>query len=517
MPGTDDGAPSASTDARRIAAIRADVDEMLTSQAKILFESWTRGRTPDLGPSVAGREPLLSRETVAFVKAAALQQRGDERRARSLLHAFLLGEYLSREASRAVPTISPPMMIWKGQTIPTTRARELLASEPDPARRAAIERAWVSAERRQANGTLDWWQALSAAARRVGYPTLVPLAEELRGESVNDLAALAEATLAGTQTIYSSLLDDLGRSELRRPLTALRGRDLPRLLATVEGPRVFPSAQLSSNAKGTFAKLGLDLAGREGVLLDEEARPGKDPRALTLPVQVPRDVRVAWIPAPGAEPMRALLNEMGAAAFYSRITSTRVEFRRLGTVTVRAWADLFEELTGDPAWLALRSGSPQSHIGRMVQAAAVGRLHDARRLAARLLVEIGRGRGTPVDAKALLARAFARPVEQDELDLFLLERDPLLESADRLRSALIAAQAEVFLGRRAGGPWWNHEASGAWLASAFAEGSRLTPAELSRELGAEKLDASALAATCRARVSEAGVELATVDADQHAR
>jgi hypothetical protein len=291
----------------------------------------------------------------------------------------------------------------------------------------------------------------------------------------------------------------MARLELSKRLAEVRGRDLPRLFRAGENARAFPAARLA-DAQGALAALGLDLAGRPGVVVDADARPGKDPRALTLPVDVPRGVRLSFAPVSGAEELRGLLHELGAAAYYTHATTPVLEFRRLGAVTGEAWATLFEDLAGDPGWLGERTGLGDSHLAALIRATAARRLHRARTLAACMLVEIGRARGQgAAAAKAILERAFARPVEAEELELFLADRDPLLQSADALRALLLAADAEAFLAARVPAPWWRAKESGALLAGLFADGSRLDPTALAHALGASALGAAALDASTRAR------------------
>jgi hypothetical protein len=505
-PGSSAGA--AQGDAR-LESLRTLVDRNLGAQAKLLWETWTRGAPPDLDAKLAPPEPLFSPATLAFVKSARKRAEGDERRALALLHAFLLGEHLSREAATVVPPQAA--VAWDGRSVPASQVPALLAAEPDAARRAALEHAWAETARRNGPAAQARWQAIASAARRIGYDSLLALAAELRGEPAAALAALAQGVLGATEPAYRALLTALAQVEMGKDLSALRGRDLPWLLRAGEDARAFPAGRAAADVEATLSSLGLGLTSRPGVVLDTEARPGKDPRALALPIDVPGDVRVSFVSQGGAAELRALLHEMGAATFYAHVASPVLEFRRLGTVTAETWAFLFEDLAGDPSWLGERTGLDESHAAPIVRAAAARRLHAARSLAARILVEIARGHEgekAREAARAILASAFVHEVEPDELELFLQERDPLLESADALRALLLAAQAEAFLSSRAKGPWWRSKESGTWLAAAFAEGSRLGPAERARTFGVASIDASALATSCRARAAAAGVRLA---------
>ncbi len=498
----------------RLASIRTEVERLLTAQAKLLWETWTRGASPDLDASLAGREALFSRETLAFVKDARDSAEGDERRALALLHAFLVGEHLARDAAAGSQAAAGRLgLTWDGRTVPTEHVPRLLALEPDPARRTELERAWADAERRQAGVTDARWRGIAAAAGRIGYGSLLALAVELRGEPTRALGALANSVLGETDAEYRALVDALAHVEMGAGLAQLRGRDMPRLLRAGEDARAFPAGRATGDVGKTLAALGLELARRPGVVLDLEARSGKDPRPLALPVEVPGGVRVSFAPQGGAAELRALLHEMGVATYYAYVATPVLEFRRLGAVTSETWAGLFEDLASDPKWLAEHTGLAESHLAPIVRTAAARRLHQARTLAARVLIEIGRAGkpgGSPAVAKAILERAFARPVEADELELFLLERDPLLESADALRALLLAAQGEAFLAGRSPTSWWGSKESGAWLAAAFAAGSRLAPADLARSFGAARVDASALVASSRARAAAAGISQAAV-------
>ncbi len=499
--------------AERLAAIRAQVDTLLATEARVLWEVWTTGRSGDLEPSLASHAALLAPSTLGAVKEARDAAQGDEQRALSLLYAFLVGEHLGRAAPPAPPA---PVISWDARAIAASRVPSLLATEADAARRAALEHAWAEAERGQAQGVEARWRAIAAAARRLGYGSLPALAAELRGEPVEALAALAEGVLASTDASYRALLDALGRVELGKGLAVLRGRDLPRLFRAGEDSRTFPPARLASLPETVLSGVGLALAGPPPLVIDAEARPGKDPRALALPVEVPGSVRLSYTAGGGAGELRGLLHEVGAAAFYARVTSPALEFKRLGAVTGEAWALLFEGLAGDPGWLAERTGLAEGHLAPLVRAAAARRLHQARTLAARVLVEVARAGGRDAPAGlAILERAFARTVEADELDLFLAERDPLLAAADTLRALLIAAQAEQRLVALAQGPWWRSPVSGAALGTVFADGSRLAPADLAHALGAAALDGAALADSARARASAAGLRL--VDSPRVAR
>jgi hypothetical protein len=474
--------------------VRSEVDALLRAQGLALWGAWTRGERIDLAKSYSGRERLLSAETVRNVRAAAQRASGDERRALQLLHAFLAGEHLARETgasserlarARAAATIS-----WDGQQVPAERVPALLAAEPDGARRTALARAYGAATATWAPLADAEVQELDTAARRLGHPSLLALAAEMRGESIEALAALADEVLAATAKPYEAAVGALARAELDVAPDAVRGRDVPRLLRA-SNDRLFPAARLLADARALFAPLGLDPTQRAGVSIDAEPRPRKDPRPLALPVDVPGDVRLSFVPAPGGPELRALVHELASASYYASVQSPHLEFRRLGGVVVRSWSLLFEEVLGDPAWLLARTGDTEHHLAPVVRAAAARRLHAARDAAVRVLLEARRPRNA-ADAATFLERAWLRPVGPEEAAVALADRDPLLQSADALRATLFAAQAELLLGR-GGAPWWKTPRSGPFIRNAFAEGARHPPGAIVRALGAPGLRAAPLA------------------------
>jgi hypothetical protein len=245
--------------------------------------------------------------------------------------------------------------------------------------------------------------------RRPRAGTLPALAAELRGESIEALGALAEGVLSTTEATYRALLGHLAQRELGRTLGDVRGRDLPRLLRGGDDPGAPPPSHVAREALAALAALGLDLS-RLGVTLDLDSRPGKDPRALAFPIEVPKDVRISFAPSGTPGELRALLHELGAAAFYARITTPVLEFRRLGNVTAATWAALAEDLASEPAWLADRTGRTVSEVAPMVRRRRAP-AHAVRSLAACVLARRPRGCAPTAKAEAILARS-ARPVRR---------------------------------------------------------------------------------------------------------
>lgn len=500
--------------ADRLAPIRADVEALLAEQGEMLWRAWTSGAPADPRQALAKRERLLEPGTLAAVREAAAAAKPGERRPLALLEAFLVGERLARDTARSAEKLAAARAqaaaTWEGREIPARKLPALLAAEADAGRRAAIEKALAQAEQRWAPAAEEHRRALLEAARALGAPDLLALAPLLRGEPADALAARAQAVLAATRPAYVALLDLVGRRELGIPFEKLRSRDLPRLQALAHDGRAFPAGKALQGGLATLRGLGIDLSAAPGFTLDAEARPGKDPRTLLLPVAVPGGVRLSLVPAGGAAEARGVLRALGSAAFLTGIRAPEPELRLLSGVALEAFGGLLEELAGDPAWLAEHTGLSEHNLEPLVRAGAARRLHLVRELAARLLLEVGRQR-EPARA-AELARAaceqlLARPPTAEEVALFAAEPDPLLRSADLLAGQLLAAQAEGWLAAAGGPAWWRSPAAGALLRGAFAPGSGPDAAGLAAAFGRPGLDAAALLARTGLRAERAGLRL----------
>jgi hypothetical protein len=503
------GAPAGHADP--LPAIRADVEGLLRDQAEDLWRVWTTGAPPDQARAWRGRQRLLAPETLARVTAARERAGGDEWRALSHLRAFLAGERLAHAAAGPAEALAGAEaeagFAWEGRRLPLSDLQGLLAGEPDAARRAAIEKAHAAASARLAPLAEAWARALDAEARRLGARDLLALAADLRGEPAEALAALAEAVLAATDASWRGLAADLARRELGPLPGGPRERDLPRLERLAHESQAFPAARLRDDGATAFRGLGIDLGALPGLEVDDAPRPGKHPRPLMLPVAVPGAIRLSVRPAGGAAEARAFLRELGAGVALAHVKSPAVEFRRLGPAWFSgAWGRLSGGLTGHPDWLAERVGLGNHGLGREVRAAWLERLHEVRLAAARLAAEVeaarSHARGGEIRAR-WLGRALGAPADPAEGER-ALRRDPLLRSADVLRAELLAAQAETFLARRAGGPaFWRRRENGEWLRRVWAEGSRQSAAELAQAMGFPALEPSALASLARARIEGA--------------
>jgi len=292
----------------------------------------------------------------------------------------------------------------------------------------------------------------------------------------------------------------------------LRRADLPRLVRSAAADSQFPPGKGWASAQATLAAVGVDLG---KVRVDAEPSPSKAARPLALLVDPPGDVRLSVRPIGGFEEQRAVLHEAARAAGAAATDVPRWELAQLGAGSAaEGVAQLFEELTGDPAWLREQTALRGEPLDDLVHTQATRRLLAARRAAAMVLFEIRRHQGAATaEANAalyrqLLQRATFAAFSEDDAGRWALEADGWLRAATQLQGALLAAQIQQALEKKPEGGkpapeahWWHEAEAGAALRKVWADGRSGTAEEAARDLGAAALDPAVLAAIADRQLS----------------
>ncbi len=470
----------------RFTPLREAAESLLRAQGEAAWRGWTTGEPADPSATWAGREALLDPAGLAALQEAiAAAGAGAERSRLERLRAFVLGEQLARAAAEPTQAVaaarSAATFAWEKRTVPLRGLPALLAGEPEAPRRKAAAAAWAGSLLKLEKATAARDAALLRAGSSRGFTSPLALAGALRLEDPEQLAALAESTLAAGDQSWPATLDALARQELGAGAARLQEWDLPRLLRATATPGAFPADRLVSDLGLLVTGLGLDLSAGGRLIVDADARPGKIPRPLAVPVEVPASIRLALTPLAGLDAYRSSLHELGVALSLAHVEpGASLEDRRLPPAwQTQAWGLLFEEIASDRAWLTTRGVAPAA-AEREARVAAARRTHAMRVAAATVLIEVARARD-PATASArwaeLAPRAFGHPVERGVPLPWRLEPDPLLRAADTLRAHLLTARLSAALAVRAGDrPWWRSPEAGAWLREAWLGGGGVPPA-----------------------------------------
>lgn len=487
-------------DRRPIAAIRTQIHDLLQRQAELYWRNWSRGERVDFSSAYEGTERLFTADTVRLLREAARNAEGDDRRALETLTAFVTGELVAHETAAVreqADRYEADAVVRLGESeYPFRQLDRQLAAEPSAARRSRLHAAAepvVTELARLAQQRID---RTSEVAKSLGFTSTLALGAKLREFDPQELEALAESVLDATEAPYLEHVDALAREDLAIPLSRMSRADVPRLFRGLRTQGAFPAAGEVEAGLRTFTGLGIDPTKQDNLLIDAQPQPGKNARALCVPVSPPDDVRLSVRPVGGADEYRAFLHELGHAQHYAHAKHPRWELRQLGNeASTEAYSLLFDRLLDSPEWLAKHAKLDEETRTRQIRKATLRQLYLLRRQAAQLLFDLrwhsGRLDAPPAQAhRALMSRAEGYELESSE-GAFLVESEDLFAASQPLRATLLAAQIEKHLVAVYGDHWWQSKAAGDWLRALWAEGTALSPDEVARRAGADRLSADA--------------------------
>jgi hypothetical protein len=497
--------PPEVTEARELTpqvhALEDQARALLREQDERVWKSWTQGTPADLAATYKGKESLFTPEAIAKIhRLRELTIDPLDARALGRLETYFVGEYLARRTEDLTGTIANLTASLKfthqGQDYAYRDLERLLANEKSALKRRALYEAATPAVERLTEAVKRRNEGLVAALKAIGT-NYAAYGADLRQADLTRLRQLADELLEVTQKPYLQVMDRLAHDELGQKLEDLRRADLPRLFRPEVVDRYFPKDALWTRANATAQGLGIDVKGIKGLTLDLEDRPQKDPRGLTLPIEIPTDVRVSLKPADGVREQLSFLHELGHALHDTHSREMRFELSKLGDATVpEAFASTFEDLAEDPVWLTQQAGLSGDVLARFLSTASARRLFLVRRAAGRLLYSIALHTGDEQDPAKLYTRVMSRtlgiPVAQEDAARALLDDDEFFQSADPLRAWMLSAQLEAQLKTRFGPTWWESRDAGAFLIALWRVGNAPTPEELARTFGEHELEPEVL-------------------------
>jgi hypothetical protein len=405
-----------------------------------------------------------------------------------------LGNLTRREAEAIARLEASLTATVDGEEIPYRMLRPTVANEPDRGRRERLEEARVElAEER----LLPSWIAVDAkrreGSRALGATTYRELYERF-GFPLEELAAQARAFLDETEGLHVAAFDRFLRRRVGVPLKEARRHDVLRAFRGSEWDDAFPADRMVPALEWTLDGLGIDLGAQENVQLDLEPRPQKTPRAFCAPIEVPDRIKLVIKPMGGPDDWHAFFHEAGHAEHFAHVSrDLPVEFRRLGDNSVtEGWAMLFEHLVDDPAWLSRRLDFAKPED--FAEESAVSLLYVVRRYAGKLLYELelhGEVEVESMQSRYVELLHDATKIEPSGAD-YLADVDDGFYCTCYLRAWAFHTQIESHLREELGRAWFTRAEAGSLLRELWAEGQRLTAAELLDQVAGTTLELAAV-------------------------
>jgi hypothetical protein len=477
-----------------IDALSADADRFLAEMDEETYLHFSgQKETYELAAIYKRHERLTELDT-----ALALGASVDGERRRRELWKFAcegyLGNFVSEEAERVAELEATLTATVDGEVIPYRMLKPRLMNEEDRDARARIEAARNELTEEHLNALeLQAAQVVQRETERLGAANQAELYRSF-GFPLDDLAEQCRSFLAETEELWEEAGDRFFRSRVGIGLDEIARFDVGRAWRGAEWDSAFPPDRMLSALEGTLGDLGIDLRAQEGVELDLEERPHKDPRAFCSPIEVPGRVILVMKPQGGPDDWRTLFHEAGHTEHFAHTdASLSPEERRLGDNAVtEGWAMLLEHVTIDPVWLDRRLGFPRPY--EFAAEGATQLLWIVRRYCAKLLYELEFH--TAEDLTALRPRyvellSDATKVEPAGTD-YLNDIDDGFYASQYLRAWALEAQLRAYLRERFGNAWFSQREAGSLLRELWAEGQKPTADELLHEVSGETLELAAV-------------------------
>jgi len=448
---------------------------------------------------------LFSRDAVQALREldARTTEDGDERRRARMLLDFAVEGYVG-EATKAIEEelarAEAALTIEVGdERIGFREGPMAQANEPDPGRRAEIERALLTAtDEGLGSHYRERIERQHACATELGWASYADMCAHCKGI---DLTALSEQTAAFARDSADSYPRVL-EPELRRTLGIgfgdFRRADLPRFFRAPDQDRHFPSARLTESFIDTMRGLGIDVSGQAGVTFDIEARPNKSPRAFCAPVRVPGEVYLVVAPIGGWDDYVTLFHEGGHTEHTANVDpELPFEFRRLGDNSIsETYAFLLQHLVEDPEWLSRRLGVHDP--SELVAHAKAQRFVYLRRYAGKIAYELELHGANAAGWSALAGRYSellgAALQIQWPTETFLADVDDGFYCACYLRAWALETHLRSYLREQFGPAWFESREAGDVLRRLWRDGQRLDAEEMLGELTGARLDFGAVLA-----------------------
>jgi hypothetical protein len=388
-----------------------------------------------------------------------------------------------------------------GEEIAFRMLRPRIANEPDrDARRELERRRRALVEAHLLPVQREGHEAAHDGACKLGAASYLELYRDRFGIGLDALADQCRGLLVATEALYEERVDRLLRSRVGVGLADAESHDLVRMFRADDWDSAFPADAMLPALRGTLADLGIRLEEQSNVHLDVEPRPTKTPRAFCSPIEVPGRVMLVIQPMGGPDDWHALFHEAGHTEHFANTSAQlTLEERKLGDNAVtEGWAALFDQLVGDPAWLARRLdvGRPREYAAEVMAV----HLFFARRYAAKLLYELELHAADDLDAlrpRYVELLGDAVKVEPSPSD-FLGDVDPGFYCTSYLRSWAVEAQIRDHLRERFGEDWFARREAGSLLRELWELGQQPTADELVRDVTGGGLELGAVEDRIRA-------------------
>jgi hypothetical protein len=431
---------------------------------------------------------LFERETVDKL----LRTRSKDKRLPNL-REFAVGGYLEQAAKKLTEKIAAretsDSIEWDGKQVPYRSVQQLMINEDEPAKRRDLEQRQLELTSAQNTLREDRWDLLYQQAADLGFASYAELCDQLGALDLEGLRAMVDRLLWDTEKSYRASLERELRAIGVDPTQAERS-DLLRLFRSPKFDALFPRDAMLPALDASLRALGVDVDNQPNVIVDDEERPRKSPRAFCAPVLIPDEIYLVISPHGGHDDYRALFHEAGHAQHFAHIPGDKpYAFRGEGDNSVtEGFAFFLEHLLYSEPWLEKHLG--MTNHAEYLSLVKFHKIYFLRRYAAKLLYEMEMHSHDNVRsysklyADLLTTHVGVRYSSED----YLADLDDGFYCARYLRAWIFEAQLRSVFVRRWGETWFESEKAGKALRELWSHGQQYSAVELLRQFDEPGLD-----------------------------
>jgi hypothetical protein len=309
---------------------------------------------------------------------------------------------------------------------------------------------------------------------RFGFSDYAAFCEEWKAVSFSEYANELRRYLETSKARYDSLVGPWVQEKIGRPRDGLSRFHALHLVRIRRFDNAFRPSDTARVGKETFSGLGFYPFSSERVSLDLSTDPAKVCDGICVAIDIPDDVTVVMKPVGGLIDVETLLHELGHAFFLTHFSpDLPVEFRRLSRSPAldEAFAFLFMDLTGNPAWATDVAGLDASQAETLAAKYAAKRICLVRRQAGKFLAERSFHQGGDLKDShyycEFLNDATGFVYEPEG---YLIDMEPKFYSFDYVRGWAGARALTEVLEAEFGLTWFSKPAAGAFLKTLCAKG-----------------------------------------------
>lgn len=431
---------------------------------------------------------LFTKELILGVRDGRKKAKGEEETRLKYLQQLLTDQHLKmavKELTDKAQTMGIKEKVkTNGEEIPFRLAVVKIINEPNrkkrgnlyDARNKVIDKINVILRERM--------RKLHEASRDLGYGNYMTLYKDIHGIDFRELQNKMQDFIKRTESIYVERMDKALQDKMGVKLEEAEKHDIAFFFRAKEYDRNFKKENVVGTLKRSLANMGIYLEKQKNIHLDTEERPKKSPRAYTVGIKVPDDIKLLLMPKGGHDDYASLLHEAGHCEHFGCVEpNLAFEYKWSGDNSVtESFAFLLEYLTMDKNWL--RRYTNMSETREYLNFLYLYKLYFLRRYGAKLSYELKLHtsglEGMDETYKETLEKAlkFKHPKNH-----YLMDHDDGFYCAWYLRAWIFESQLKALLKEKYGEKWFNKAEAGEFLKKLWSNGQRYDVVELAQRLG----------------------------------